>query len=684
MATDAPSGDPRFAEGFAPADESAWRATVAAGPRGVDPDGFTRELAPDVEVPPIAFDGPALLPARLRGRGGERWRICQEIADPRMDVAATLVREDLARGVDAIWLVGGLEHGCRILTPGDLALVLADVDLDRVSVQLEPEADVLGLSAALFAVAEARGAGRLRGGLGADPLGGLLRSGSLFSGLGGGRRDLVALAAHCAAERPGVAAALVQTRAVHDAGATPVDELAWALATGITYLRWMVEDAGLGVDAAARQIRFALGVRGHTFAELAKLRALRVIWAKAVAAAGGSPGAQRAFLHARTSAASATRVDPWNDMVRRTSETFAAAVGGADSIACAPFDEAVGPADPLARRVARNTQLVLREEAHLGRVDDPAGGSWLLERLTDALARAAWDRFRAIEARGGMARAVAEGHVALALDGARRRRRARLETREEPVVGASLHPTLEGRPVARADVDLEAVEVELGNAFGQATPDQRHGALLKLAQGLVSPNGTPAALVDDAVQAARLGVDLYSIGAVLRARRASLHVEPLALFRAAAPFEALRAAADARPERPQALVLHVGPLSEHGERLGWVLGLLATAGVEGRPIAAAPEQAVATLDDSLAGSGPGSTVVLCASDARYGELVPALAPHAKAKGAHVVAVAGRAPDDGWARLGVDLTLHRDANMYRALRKLLELAGLELDAPEDER
>ncbi|MEO0323964.1 MAG: methylmalonyl-CoA mutase family protein [Myxococcota bacterium] len=684
MARDAPTGEPSFAEGFAPADESTWRAAVSRGPRGLDPDALARELVPGIDVPPVAFQGPDTLPSRLRGRAGRGWQVCQEITDPRMEVAAAQAREDLRRGADALWLVAGLEHGCRMLTPGDLDLVLAGVDLDAVPLQLEPEADALGLAGALFAVAESRGVTSLRGGLGADPLGALLRSGSLFSGLGGGRRDLVSLAAYCAAHRPGLAAALVQTRALHDAGATPTDELAWALATGVTYLRWMMEDASLDVDAAAAQVRFSLGVQGQTFVEIAKLRALRVLWAKAVAAAGGAPASQRAFVHARTSGSTATRVDAWNDMVRRTAETFAAAVGGADSIACAPFDEAMGPADALARRVARNTQLVLRDEAHLGRVDDPAGGSWALERLTDALARAAWDRFRAIEARGGMARAVAQGDVAFALEQERRRRRTRLETRAEAVVGVSLQPTLSGRPVVREAVDLQAVEVELGNAFGDATPDQRHGALLKLAQGLVSPGWTPAALVDDALDAARLGVDLYSIGAVLRARRASLHVEPLVPFRAAAPFEALRAACDAREVRPSAVVLHVGPLSEHGERLGWVQGLLAAAGIEGRAVPASVEDAVAVLDATLAEHGSGASVVLCASDARYDALVPMLAPHAKAKGARVVAVAGSAPDDAWARLGVDLTLHRDGNVYRALRKILELTGLELDDPEDER
>ncbi|MEM1417475.1 MAG: methylmalonyl-CoA mutase family protein [Myxococcota bacterium] len=672
-----------FTEGFAAADEAAWRTKVSADLKGRDPDDLARELAPGLRVPPVAFDGPSALPEGLRGRGRGAWLVCQEFADPRMDVTAAALRDDLARGAEAVWLVAGLEHGCRVLTPGDLETVLAHVDLAKVPIQLEPEADALGLAAALFAVAESRGVEGLRGGLGADPVGALLRSGTLFSGIGGARRDLVELARHCVEKHPGVASALVQTRAYHDAGATPAQELAWALATGVSYLRWLVEDAGLTPDQAAAQIRFAVGVRGEAFVEIAKLRALRLLWAKAVTAAGAS--ASRAFIHARTSATTAARADAWNNMVRRTTETFAAAVGGADSIACAPFDEAVGPADALARRVARNTQLVLRDEASLGRVDDPAGGSWALERLTDALARDAWDRFRAIEAAGGIVRAIGEGVLGAELDAEQARRRRRLQTVAEPIVGASLHPTLEGRPVEREPVDLEAVEVELGNPFGDARPQARHEALMAFARLLSSPGRAPGELAEGALAAARVGVDLFSLAAVLRSGHASLHAAPLRLTRRAAPFEALREAADAHPERPTALVLHVGPLPEHGDRLAWLESVLAAGGIAAEAHAAPdPAAAGAVLEAALA-KAPGEprALALCAADARYEALVAQLTPLAKAKGARVVLVAGTPPEpDAWSRVGVDLALHRGANLYGALHKALALLGVTVPAEEN--
>ena len=107
-------------------------------------------------------------------------------------------------------------------------------------------------------------------------------------------------------------------------------------------------------------------------------------------------------IHGRTSRFTKTQRDPWVNMLRATAECTAAVLGGAQSIATAPFDSAIGPADELAQRVARNTQVVLREESHLGKVADPAGGSWFIERLTSDLARAAWDEFRSIEAAGGI------------------------------------------------------------------------------------------------------------------------------------------------------------------------------------------------------------------------------------------------------------------------------------------
>ena len=177
-----------------------------------------------------------------------------------------------------------------------------------------------------------------------------------------------------------------------------------------------------------------LAVGRDTFAELSKVRALKVCWQKLVAASG-APSAT-SFIHAVTSSRTLSERDPWVNMLRVTTQVFAAILGGADLITPATFDAALGAGDELGRRVARNTVLVLRDESQLGRVVDPAAGSYYLDSFTDALAREAWKRFGALEADGGIAR-IAPGVLAARLEASWQKRLGKLVTRKEAVLGVS-------------------------------------------------------------------------------------------------------------------------------------------------------------------------------------------------------------------------------------------------------
>jgi methylmalonyl-CoA mutase len=227
-----------------------------------------------------------------------------------------------------------------------------------------------------------------------------------------------------------------------------VHELAWSIATGVEYLREL-ERAGVSPGDAARSMQFALSVGGQFFPEIAKLRAARLLWSKVVAASGGAPESQAMSLHARTASATKTRRDPWVNILRGTAESFAAVVAGADSVSTSPFDEPLGTPDEQSRRLARNTQLILRDESSLNRVADPAGGSYYLEQLTGEFARAAWAELQRIEALGGMSRAIAQGDVARVLTETRTARDKAVRTRKLPIVGVSEFPHLHEAPVQR-------------------------------------------------------------------------------------------------------------------------------------------------------------------------------------------------------------------------------------------
>jgi methylmalonyl-CoA mutase len=218
----------------------------------------------------------------------------------------------------------------------------------------------------------------------------------------------------------------------HEAGADAADELALMLASAAAYLRASVDGNGIAIDDVSSSMWAQVALGRDTFGELCKLRALRVVWHKLMSAAGAKDTALTA-LHAVCSSRTQSPRDPWVNMLRASTQVFAAALGGAQLVTPSAFDEALGPASAHGLRVARNTALVLREESHLGRVIDAAGGSYYIEERTDALAREAWARFTQIERDGGMVTLIASGGLRERLA----RSWAAFAARREPVLGVS-------------------------------------------------------------------------------------------------------------------------------------------------------------------------------------------------------------------------------------------------------
>src|SRR5262249_16980377 len=206
------------------------------------------------------------------------------------------------------------------------------------------------------------------------------------------------------------------------------------MATAVEYLRAMTR-AGLGIDTAARQIVFSISVGTHHFLAIAKLRAARRLWGRVVEACGGSPDAAAMRLHSRISKRVLTQRDPYVNLLRNTAGVFAPALGGAEALPSGPFDSGAGFPDGHSRRIARNTLLVLQEEAPLHRVIDPPGGSWYLDWLTDQVAEKAWALFQEVERQGGMLQAVRRGWVAEQIDSAFAPRAENLARRNEGITG---------------------------------------------------------------------------------------------------------------------------------------------------------------------------------------------------------------------------------------------------------
>lgn len=248
----------------------------------------------------------------------------------------------------------------------------------------------------------------------------------------------------------------------HENGATSVEELAFALAEGVERL---AAAADPGFEAASLVFVFATG--SNYFFEIAKLRAARMLWAQAVSAFGvAAPEAARMRIHARTALANKSIYDPYTNLLRATTEALSAVIGGCDSLTVMPAR--------FSPRLARNVQLILKEECHLDGVADPAGGSYYVEALTDALAREAWQLFQQVEERGGFA--AAEGFIAERLAASRAAKEKALATRRRVLVGVNNYPDL-GERVLSDVTDLAQAEWRMARAFEEIRlRTERHAA----------------------------------------------------------------------------------------------------------------------------------------------------------------------------------------------------------------
>ena len=610
-------------EGWSAAGVDDWVALVERTLQGKGLGELSSITRDQIAVRPLYTDGPArpaaVAAAGLR-RSGTGWdvRAVHSLASgPARDRGDSdglrqRIEDDLAGGATSLEL-----NPAPGVTADGLDQVLLNVDLSQTPVALRPHADPEA-ARALRTLALRRGSALAAGSsLGLDPLGEWARCGQRLDEAAG-RSQVQMAAAMSGSLGSGVRALTVDAVRYADAGATEAQALGWATATGIAYLRALVE-AGLDVEAAAGPIGFRMAATADQFVTIAALRAARVMWARTVTASGGSRAAARQYQHAVTATQMYSRRDPWVNLLRGASAALAAGVAGADAVTVLPFDHAsgaVGADGALGRRLARNTQLLLLEESHLGRAADPAGGSFYVESLTEQLASAGWRVLQDVEASGGVEAAIGEGAVAAAIDGSWQSRLGALRTRSEPLTGVSEFPLLdEFAPPAAGD------------------PDEARGAA-----------GLP-------------------------------------LRRLAEPFEDLRDAADrhrvATGGRPAAWVAALGSASAHSPRSAWAQNLLAAGGIEARggpgvdsPIAAAADFAASGL----------TAAVITGTDDMYGLRAAATAAALTDSGATFVAlVCDRCPpDELYAELesaGVNDLWHDGIDVVAALERLHQALGI---------
>ncbi|HEX9834587.1 MAG TPA: methylmalonyl-CoA mutase small subunit [Mycobacterium sp.] len=453
-------------------DREQWRAAVA----GVLAKSSRKDPAEMGEAPEQLLDSPtyegfpirplytildsqpeAPLPGRwpyVRGSDGLRdvksgWKVAESFPAPEQVSVADgngAVLSALTEGVSALIL----EVGRSGVGADELDRLLEGVFLELVPVVLDAGTDFAAAADAVLALVtdfDDERRARLSVDLGADPL-----TAALSGRAAPSTDEVLAAVAKTIAYDGGVRAITVDGPAFHDLGANASWELAGAVAAGVSYLRLLV-DGGVSAPEALRQISFRFAADDDQFMTIAKLRAARQLWAR-VAEVVEAADAGAATVHAVTSKPMMAQRDPWVNMLRTTVAAFAAGVGGADTVAVHTFDSAIpggwpGIAASFARRMARNTQLLLLEESHIGRVLDPGGGSWFIEDLTRSLAEQAWKHFRAIESRGGFA--AAREYLAAQIAQVSEKRSDDIAHRRTALTGVNEYPNLTEIPLPQSD-----------------------------------------------------------------------------------------------------------------------------------------------------------------------------------------------------------------------------------------
>jgi len=585
------------------------------------------------------FDG-YLRGTSAAGYAREPWEIAQEIPYGLASEFNAAARADLMRGQNSlnvlfdIATLKGLDpDAAKVGEVGACGLSLACLkDVEAAFDEILPEAvsfhlrsGCAGLSVGALFFAWLRKSGselkKIKGSLGMDPVAVQAAAGTLPASLDELLSEQAILANYCAQEAPGIRAVGVSTLPYHQAGASSVEELGAALAGGAFYLSELME-RGLTVDDAARQIRFSFAIGPNFFMEIAKIRAARVLWAQVVKAFGGDLESQKIKMHARTGLYNKTQKDPYVNMLRTTTESLSAAIAGVDSMCVGNFDEVSRIPDTFSRRISRNTQIILQEECELTAVVDPAGGSWAVEWLTNEISEKAWDFFKTIEAKGGIAKALSSGFIQETIGGTAKDKSKRLASRRSSLVGTNVYPNLEEKALEQRLPDYAEIRDQRARDIAAARMELDEASDARVMQtlgALVEASGET--LVPALIEAFEAGATIGEVSKTIRAKvEPEAPIQPLISKRLATDYEAMRAASAKFTKEtgraPAIFLTNLGPLRRHKARADFTQGFFQTGGFEMISPAGfdSPEAAVAALKESDAG-----ITVVCGTDDDYAE-----------------------------------------------------------------
>ncbi|MCB1436757.1 MAG: methylmalonyl-CoA mutase subunit beta [Rhodobiaceae bacterium] len=610
---------------FESASEQDWRRLVETALKGADFDKTLVARSSDgIPIQPLYPPAKGLGARPVSGRAGP-WRVVQRVEHPDLHEASALIRADIEGGANGIELVfaaspHALGAGVTVESAADLAQVLRSVPLDRTLLRIDAGHDNRHVAALLPALAEERGIdpASFTVQFGLDPLGDLALRGRIIAPLEPLLKRVYDCAQGMKAEGFNLCSLTADGRAWSAGGASEAQELALVVASALTYLRRM-EAEGMDLDEAVAHLSFTLTADANQNLTIAKFRALRVIWARVLEVLGVD--AAPVHVHAETSWRMLTAHDPHVNILRGTVATFAAGIGGADSITVLPFTTAIGMPDAFARRIARNTQTVLLEESNLYKVADPAAGSGAIEALTDALAREAWEIIGRIESAGGVLAGLQAGIIQDMVAKVQAERGERLRRRKDMITGTSSFADLAEKPVHVMEAHRDDIA---GSQLHLLLPEPGAGQLFS---ALVAAAKSGSTLTDMARARAQIKLEID---------------RSLSRARLSEPYEKVRGVSEAALRRtgtrPKIFIAYLGAGASRSARAGWTENLFAVAGLAA---AKGPETTDSAETARAFRQAATPIACLCGSDEAYGEAAGAIAGALRDAGAAEIFMAGK-------------------------------------------
>ncbi|MFH2141668.1 MAG: methylmalonyl-CoA mutase family protein [Bacteroidota bacterium] len=549
------------------------------------------------------------------------WLIRQDFCIDNVDETNKKILHAIENGVTSIGLYTHGDQGCpyseAFADSAKFDKLLKNIDLENISINFSGTINSAAFLTLLEEIISKRKINKekISGNAGYDPLGFVTLKGKFHDDEAMIFKRAKLLVDYTKKALPKMKILDVNTSYFHNAGADYIQELALGLAVGNEYLHQLT-DTGLNIDEISSRMQFTFSVGSDYFIEIAKFRAARLLWSSIIDEYNpAKQDSSKIFIHGTTSMWNKTIYDPYVNMLRTSTESMSAILGGVDSLTVVPFDSSYKKSNNFSERIARNQQIILKEEAYFDKVIDPAAGSYYIENITDICASEAWKLFKDIENHGGYISAFKSGYVQQIIDETASKRYMDIAMRKKVFLGTTQYPNLNEKIDGSADLNI---------CFSEK-------------------------------------------------KNRDFQYPPLIQYRGARTFEELRAKCEKAENAPKVFLLNYGNLVMRKARAGFATNFFGCAGFN---IIDNPGFTDIDLGINAALESKSDIVVICSSDDEYPEIVPVIIDKLKNKSTLVLAGFPKDHIESFKAMGLQHFIHVKSNVLETLKEFVKIIGIE--------